>query len=108
MQVYDEELKVCMGRTQKKHGAEHFRRARAGEPAMADCRDVAIEPIRRLRWRESLPIPPDRRNGMFRGDFAARNPWQWLPVRKTNELEVAGECGNVWKGCQFKRDEDRR
>ncbi len=75
MQVYDERTTGMHWQTQK-HGAEHFRRARAARP---DGRiDVAVaigsDPMTCLSG--ILPIPPDLDELMFAG-FLRRSRWKW-------------------------------
>ena len=79
MQVYDERTTGMHWQTQK-HGAEHFRRARAANP---DGRiDVAVaigsDPMTCLSG--ILPIPPDLDEMMFAG-FLRREPVEMVRAR---------------------------
>ncbi len=105
MQVYDERTTGMHWQTQK-HGAEHFRRARAANP---DGRiDVAVaigsDPMTCLSG--ILPIPPDLDEMMFAG-FLRRDPWKWCAC-ETSRPGSAGQFRNHsgrLRGC--KRDAHR-
>jgi 4-hydroxy-3-polyprenylbenzoate decarboxylase len=95
MQVYDERTTGMHWQTQK-HGAEHFRRARAANP---DGRiDVAVaigsDPMTCLSG--ILPIPPDLDEMMFAG-FLRREPVEMVRC-ETCELEVPANAEIILEG----------
>ena len=95
MQVFDEKTTGMHWQTQK-HGAEHFRRARA---AGRDGRiDVAIaigaDPVTCLAG--ILPIPPDLDEMMFAG-FLRREPVEMVAC-ETCPLEVPAQAEIVLEG----------
>src|SRR5467141_2776530 len=95
MQIYDERTTGMHWQTQK-HGAEHFRRARAARP---DGRiDVAVaigsDPVTCLSG--ILPIPPDLDEMMFAG-FLRREPVEMVAC-ETNDLEVPANAEIVLEG----------
>jgi 4-hydroxy-3-polyprenylbenzoate decarboxylase len=95
MQVFDEKTTGMHWQTQK-HGAEHFRRARAGN---RDGRiDVAVaigaDPITCLGG--ILPIPPDLDEMMFAG-FLRREPVEMVAC-ETCALEVPAQAEIVLEG----------
>jgi 4-hydroxy-3-polyprenylbenzoate decarboxylase len=95
MQVFDEKTTGMHWQTQK-HGAEHFRRARA---ANRDGRiDVAVaigaDPVTCLAG--ILPIPPDLDEMMFAG-FLRREPVEMVAC-ETCPLEVPAQAEIVLEG----------
>ena len=72
MQVYDENTTGMHWQTQK-HGAEHFRRARAANPDGRIPVSVAIGSDPATSLAGMLPIPPDLDEMMFAG-FLRRDP----------------------------------
>src|ERR1700722_8505183 len=95
MQVFDEKTTGMHWQTQK-HGAEHFRRARA---ANRDGRiDVAVaigaDPVTCLAG--ILPIPPDLDEMMFAG-FLRREPVEMVAC-ETVALEVPAQAEIVLEG----------
>jgi 4-hydroxy-3-polyprenylbenzoate decarboxylase len=95
MQVFDEKTTGMHWQTQK-HGAEHFRRARAGK---ADGRiDVAVaigaDPVTCLAG--ILPIPPDLDEMMFAG-FLRREAVEMVAC-ETCPLEVPAQAEIVLEG----------
>jgi len=95
MQVYDERTTGMHWQTQK-HGAEHFRRARAAKP---DGRiDVAVaigsDPMTCLSG--ILPIPPDLDELMFAG-FLRREPVEMVTC-ETCDLKVPANAEIVLEG----------
>jgi 4-hydroxy-3-polyprenylbenzoate decarboxylase len=95
MQVFDERSTAMHWQTQK-HGAEHFRRARAANPQGRVEVAVAIgaEPLTCLAG--ILPIPPDLDEMMFAG-FLRREPVEMVPC-ETCELEVPSQAEIVLEG----------
>src|SRR5271167_3682024 len=95
MQVYDERTTAMHWQTQK-HGAEHFRRARAANPQGRIEVAVAIgaEPLTCLAG--ILPIPPDLDEMMFAG-FLRRQPVEMVPC-ETCSLEVPANSEIVLEG----------
>ncbi len=77
MQVYDERTTGMHWQTQK-HGAEHFRRARAKDPAGRIPVSVAIGSDPATTLSGMLPIPPDLDEMMFAG-FLRREPVEMVP-----------------------------
>src|SRR5215467_871168 len=95
MQVYDERTTGMHWQTQK-HGAEHFRRARAANP---DGRiDVAVaigaDPVTCLAG--ILPIPPDLDEMRFAG-FLRREPVEMVAC-ETCSLEVPANSEIILEG----------
>ena len=105
MQVYDERTTGMHWQTQK-HGAEHFRRARAANP---DGRiDVAVaigsDPMTCLSG--ILPIPPDLDEMMFAG-FLRREPVEMVRLRNLR-TGSSRQCRNRSRRiCGFERDAHR-
>src|SRR6202162_414919 len=95
MQVYDERTTGMHWQTQK-HGAEHFRRARAANPDGKIAVAVAIgaDPITCLSG--ILPIPPDLDEMMFAG-FLRRDPVEMVKC-ETSDLEVPANSEIVLEG----------
>jgi len=95
MQVFDEKTTGMHWQTQK-HGAEHFRRARAGNRAGRIDVAVAIggDPITCLAG--ILPIPPDLDEMMFAG-FLRREPVEMVAC-ETCALEVPAHSEIVLEG----------
>ena len=95
MQVYDERTTGMHWQTQK-HGAEHFRRARAANPEGRIDVAVAIgaDPLTCLAG--ILPIPPDLDEMMFAG-FLRREPVEMVSC-ETCELEVPAQAEIVLEG----------
>ena len=91
MQVYDERTTGMHWQTQK-HGAEHFRRARAKNPEGRIPVSVAIGADPATTLGGILPIPPDLDEMMFSG-FLKREPVE-LVTCETNESGSAGERGD--------------
>ena len=95
MQVYDERTTGMHWQTQK-HGAEHFRRARAKNPEGRIPVSVAIGADPAITLGAILPIPPDLDEMMFSG-FLKREPVELVPC-ETNELEVPANAEIVLEG----------
>jgi 4-hydroxy-3-polyprenylbenzoate decarboxylase len=95
MQVYDERTTGMHWQTQK-HGAEHFRRARAANPDGRIPVVVAIGADPATALAGMLPIPPDLDEMMFAG-FLRREPVEMVPC-ETNELEVPANAEIVLEG----------
>jgi 4-hydroxy-3-polyprenylbenzoate decarboxylase len=95
MQVYDEHTTGMHWQTQK-HGAEHFRRARAKNPEGRIPVSVAIGADPATTLGGILPIPPDLDEMMFSG-FLKREPVELVPC-ETNELEVPANAEIVLEG----------
>ncbi len=95
MQVFDERTTGMHWQTQK-HGAEHFRRARAADPKGRIEVAVAIgaDPVTCLAG--ILPIPPDLDEMMFAG-FLRREPVDLVPC-ETLGLEVPANAEIVLEG----------
>jgi 4-hydroxy-3-polyprenylbenzoate decarboxylase len=95
MQVFDERTTAMHWQTQK-HGAEHFRRARAANPQGRVEVAVAIgaEPLTCIAG--ILPIPPDLDEMMFAG-FLRREPVEMVRC-ETCELEVPAQAEIVLEG----------
>ncbi len=95
MQVYDERTTGMHWQTQK-HGAEHFRRARAQNPQGRIEVAVAIgsDPVTCLAG--ILPIPPDLDEMMFAG-FLRREPVEMVRC-ETVDLEVPANAEIVLEG----------
>ncbi|HYT07918.1 MAG TPA: UbiD family decarboxylase, partial [Rugosimonospora sp.] len=95
LQVYDERTTGMHWQTQK-HGAEHFRRARAKNPEGKIPAAVAIGSDPATALSGMLPIPPDLDEMMFAG-FLRREPVDMVPC-ETNELEVPANAEIVLEG----------
>jgi 4-hydroxy-3-polyprenylbenzoate decarboxylase len=95
MQVFDEKTTGMHWQTQK-HGAEHFRRARAENRHGRIDVAVAIgaDPVTCLAG--ILPIPPDLDEMMFAG-FLRREPVEMVPC-ETCALEVPAQAEIVLEG----------
>jgi len=95
MQIYDERTTGMHWQTQK-HGAEHFRRARAKNPEGRIPVSVAIGADPATTLGGILPIPPDLDEMMFSG-FLKREPVEMVSC-ETNELEVPANAEIVLEG----------
>jgi 4-hydroxy-3-polyprenylbenzoate decarboxylase len=95
MQVYDERTTGMHWQTQK-HGAEHFRRARAKNAEGRIPVSVAIGTDPPTALAGMLPIPPDLDEMMFAG-FLRREPVEMVTC-ETNELEVPANAEIVLEG----------
>ncbi len=95
MQVYDERTTGMHWQTQK-HGAEHFRRARAQNPQGRIPVSVAIGADPATALCGMLPIPPDLDELMFAG-FLRREPVELVKC-ETNDLEVPANAEIVLEG----------
>ena len=95
MQVYDERTTGMHWQTQK-HGAEHFRRAKAKNPEGRIPVSVAIGADPATALAGMLPIPPDLDEMMFAG-FLRREPVEMVPC-ETNDLEVPANAEIVLEG----------
>ena len=95
MQVYDARTTGMHWQTQK-HGAEHFRRARAKNPEGRIPVSVAIGADPATALAGMLPIPPDLDEMMFAG-FLRREPVEMVAC-ETNELEVPANAEIVLEG----------
>jgi len=95
MQVYDERTTGMHWQTQK-HGAEHFRRARAANPDGRIAVSVAIGADPAIALAGILPIPPDLDEMMFAG-FLRREPVAMVAC-ETNDLEVPANAEIVLEG----------
>ena len=95
MQVYDEKTTGMHWQTQK-HGAEHFRRARAAnrEGRIDVAVAIGADPVTCLAG--ILPIPPDLDEMMFAG-FLRREPVEMVPC-ETCSLEVPAQAEIVLEG----------
>ncbi len=95
MQVFDERTTGMHWQTQK-HGAEHFRRARAANPRGRIEVAVAIgaEPVTCLAG--ILPIPPDLDEMMFAG-FLRSEPVEMVTC-ETCSLEVPAQAEIILEG----------
>ena len=95
MQVFDERTTGMHWQTQK-HGAEHFRRARARDAKGRIDVAVAIgaDPVTCLAG--ILPIPPDLDEMMFAG-FLRREPVEMVPC-ETSSLEVPANAEIILEG----------
>ncbi|HET8921789.1 MAG TPA: UbiD family decarboxylase, partial [Candidatus Acidoferrum sp.] len=96
MQVYDERTTGMHWQTQK-HGAEHFRRAKAKNPEGRIPVSVAIGADPATALAGMLPIPPDLDEMMFAG-FLRREPVEMVNC-ETNDLEVPANAEIVLEGC---------
>jgi 4-hydroxy-3-polyprenylbenzoate decarboxylase len=95
MQIYDERTTGMHWQTHK-HGAEHFRRARAANPEGKIAVSVAIGADPATTLGGILPIPPDLDEMMFSG-FLRREPVELVKC-VTNELEVPANAEIVLEG----------
>jgi 4-hydroxy-3-polyprenylbenzoate decarboxylase len=95
MQVYDGRTTGMHWQTQK-HGAEHFRRARAANPEGRIPVSVAIGSDPATSLAGMLPIPPDLDEMMFAG-FLRKEPVEMVKCQ-TNELEVPANAEIVLEG----------
>jgi 4-hydroxy-3-polyprenylbenzoate decarboxylase len=95
MQIYDERTTGMHWQTQK-HGAEHFRRARAKNPEGRIAVSVAIGSDPATALAGMLPIPPDLDEMMFAG-FLRREPVEMVAC-ETNDLEVPANAEIVLEG----------
>ncbi len=95
LQVYDERTTGMHWQTQK-HGAEHFRRARAANPEGRIPVSVAIGSDPATALGGILPIPPDLDEMMFSG-FLKKEPVELVKCQ-TNELEVPANAEIVLEG----------
>jgi 4-hydroxy-3-polyprenylbenzoate decarboxylase len=95
MQVFDERTTAMHWQTQK-HGAEHFRRARAryGKGKIEVAVAIGADPMTCLAG--VLPIPPDLDEMMFAG-FLRREPVEMVAC-ETVELEVPANAEIVLEG----------
>jgi len=95
LQVYDERTTGMHWQTQK-HGAEHFRRARAANPEGRIAVSVAIGSDPATTLGGILPIPPDLDEMMFSG-FLRKESVELVKC-ETNELEVPANAEIVLEG----------
>lgn len=95
MQIYDERTTGMHWQTQK-HGAEHFRRARAANPEGRIPVSVAVGSDPATTLGGILPIPPDLDEMMFSG-FLRKEPVELVKC-ETNELEVPANAEIVLEG----------
>jgi 4-hydroxy-3-polyprenylbenzoate decarboxylase len=95
LQVYDERTTGMHWQTQK-HGAEHYRRARAANPQGRIAVSVAIGADPATALAGMLPIPPDLDEMMFAG-FLRREPVELVKCQ-TNDLEVPANAEIVLEG----------
>ena len=95
MQIYDQRTTGMHWQTQK-HGAEHFRRARAQSPEGRIPVSVAIGSDPATTLGGILPIPPDLDEMMFAG-FLRGAPVEMVAC-ETNELEVPANAEIVLEG----------
>jgi len=95
MQIYDERSTGMHWQTQK-HGAEHFRRARAANPEGRIPVSVAIGSDPATTLGGVLPIPPDLDEMMFSG-FLKKESVELVRC-ETNELEVPANAEIVLEG----------
>jgi 4-hydroxy-3-polyprenylbenzoate decarboxylase len=95
MQVYDERTTGMHWQTQK-HGAEHFRRAKAKNPEGRIPVSVVIGADPATALAGMLPIPPDLDEMMFAG-FLRREPVEMAPC-ETNDLDVPANAEIVLEG----------
>ncbi len=95
MQVFDERTTAMHWQTQK-HGAEHFRSARAKSPAGKLEVAVAIGADPATCLSGVLPVPPDMDEFMFAG-FLRREPVETVPC-ETVDLEVPANAEIVLEG----------
>jgi 4-hydroxy-3-polyprenylbenzoate decarboxylase len=95
MQIYDERTTGMHWQTQK-HGAEHYRRARAANPEGRIPVSVAIGADPATSLAGMLPIPPDLDEMMFAG-FLRRESVELVKCQ-TNDLEVPANAEIVLEG----------
>ena len=95
MQIYDERTTGMHWQTQK-HGAEHFRRARAANPEGRIPVSVAVGSDPATTLGGILPLPPDLDEMMFSG-FLRKEPVELVKC-ETNELEVPANAEIVLEG----------
>ncbi|MGB7848723.1 MAG: menaquinone biosynthesis decarboxylase [Candidatus Acidiferrum sp.] len=95
MQIYDQQTTGMHWQTQK-HGAEHFRRARAADPDGRISVSVAIGSDPATTLGGILPIPPDLDEMMFSG-FLKKEAVELVKC-ETNELEVPANAEIVLEG----------
>jgi 4-hydroxy-3-polyprenylbenzoate decarboxylase len=95
MQVFDERTTAMHWQTQK-HGAEHFRSARAKNPKGLLEVAVAIGADPATCFAGILPVPPDLDEFLFSG-FLRREPVELVPC-KTVDLEVPANAEIVLEG----------
>lgn len=95
LQVYDQRTTGMHWQTQK-HGAEHFRRARAANPEGKIPVSVAIGSDPATTLGGVLPIPPDLDEMMFSG-FLKKESVELVRC-ETNELEVPANAEIVLEG----------
>ena len=95
LQVYDQRTTGMHWQTQK-HGAEHFRRARAANPEGRIPVSVAIGSDPATTLGGVLPIPPDLDEMMFSG-FLKKESAELVKC-ETNELEVPANAEIVLEG----------
>ena len=95
LQVYDERTTGMHWQTHK-HGAEHFRRARAANPEGRIAVSVAIGSDPATTLGGILPIPPDLDEMMFSG-FLRKESVELVKC-ETNELEVPANAEIVLEG----------
>ena len=95
MQVFDERTTGMHWQTQK-HGAEHFRSARAKNRKGRSKWRSRSAPIRRRASRASFPFRPDMDEFMFSG-FLRRDPVELVEC-KTVDLEVPANAEIVLEG----------
>src|SRR5579871_2227726 len=95
MQVYDERTTGMHWQTQK-HGAEHFRLARAANSDGRIPVSVAVGADPATALAGMLPIPPDLDEMMFSG-FLRKEPVEMVQC-ETNDLEVPANSEIVLEG----------
>ena len=95
MQVFDDRTTAMHWQTQK-HGAEHFRRARAQNPTGRIEVAVAIGADPATCLSGILPVPPDLDELMFAG-FLRREPVETVPC-ETVDLEVPANAEIILEG----------
>lgn len=95
MQVYDQRTTGMHWQTQK-HGAEHFRRARAANPEGRIPVSVAIGSDPATTLGGVLPIPPDLDEMMFSG-FLKKESVELVKC-ESNELEVPANAEIILEG----------
>src|SRR5712675_814143 len=100
MQVYDERTTGMHWQTQK-HGAEHFRRARAANPEGRIPVAVAIGSDPATALAGMLPIPPDLDEMMFAG-LLRRDSVEMVPC-ETNDLEGPAPQEDFYMGYAVER-----
>lgn len=95
MQVYDQRTTGMHWQTQK-HGAEHYRKARAANPQGRIPVVVAIGADPATALAGMLPVPPDMDEMMFAG-FLRREPVEMVAC-ETCDLEVPANAEIVLEG----------